>query len=220
MDNNIELFDSKYIDTKLGLKYLNNNKNLYLKILKNFVNRYKDLEIELLDDEKLKDTLHTIKGLSATLGMTELSQLATTIYKMQNRDKLSNFSKILQLIINELQTKLKDDKQKTILIIDDKVIDIDILYELLVEKFDIIVTLDKKSALESIESEEISTILLEANMLHVDTVDIYNSIKSKMIPIIFITDKSEKIIEEHNTYISKPFHKKELIECIKSHQKS
>ena len=223
MDDSIELFDSKYIDTRLGLKYLNNNKKLYLKILKNFVNRYRDLDVEELDDDRLKDTLHTIKGLSATLGMSELSELAKSIYEMQNRDKLSEFSMILQLIMDELQTKLQDKKQKTILIINDKVIDIDILFELLVDSYDIIVALDKESALESIASEDISTILLESDMLHVDSLDIYNSISSKMIPIIFIRDsledssKKDTIDIESHSYISKPFNRNELINCINSH---
>ncbi|MCK4440507.1 MAG: hypothetical protein KAU90_00780, partial [Sulfurovaceae bacterium] len=63
MNNKKELLDFKYIDTELGLQYLNGNKELYFKILKNFLNRYKDLQIEILDNDKLNNTIHTIKGL-------------------------------------------------------------------------------------------------------------------------------------------------------------
>jgi len=206
MINKKEFLDFKYIDTKLGLQYLNGNKELYFKILKNFVNRYKDLKIELLDDDKLNSTIHTIKGLSATLGMTELTQIATTINETNKQNKLPEFSKNLKFILEELQAKLKDDKPKIILIITDKIIDIDILVELLGDKHDVIVALDKITALEAIEAEEISTILLE-----VDMIDIYDDIKSKSIPIIFTIDNLEKISNiNYIDYITKPFNKKEL----------
>ena len=208
MNNKKELLHFKHIDTELGLQYLNGNEELYFKILKNFVNRYKDLQIEILDNDKINNTIHTIKGLSATLGMTELSQIATSINenKKYEKDKLIKFSTKLQLIIDELQIKLQDDKPKTILIITDKIIDIDILVELLGDKHDVIVALDKITALEAIESEEISTILLE-----VDMIDIYNDIKSKSIPIIFTIDNLEKISNINSiNYITKPFNKKEL----------
>jgi len=212
MNNKKELLELKYIDTKLGLEYLNNNEELYFKILKNFVNRYKDLQIETLNNDKLKNTIHTIKGLSATLGMTELSERATTLNKEKRyeKDKLIEFSTKLKLIIDELQTKLQEDKPKTILIITDKIIDIDILIEILGEKHDVIVALDKTMALEAIESEDISLILLE-----VDMIDIYNDIKSKSIPIIFTIDNIEEISNINSKkYITKPFNKKELEKYI------
>lgn len=198
----------KYIDTELGLQYLNGNEELYFKILKNFVNRYKDLQIEILDRDKLDNTIHTIKGLSATLGMTKLSEIATKLNekKIYEKDKLIEFSKKLQLIIDELEIKLQDDKPKTILIITDKIIDIDILIEILGDKHDVIVALDKTMALEAIETENISLILFE-----IDMIDIYDDIKSKSIPIIFTIDKLEKISNINSmNYITKPFNKKEL----------
>ncbi len=221
MDNNIDFFNSKYINTQLGLKYLNNNKKLYLKILKNFVNRYKDLNIETLNRDSLKDTIHTIKGLSATLGMSTLSQLATTIYQTNNINLLPEFSKELTNITDELDTKFKTYKQKTILIISDKVIDIDILFELLVEKYDIIVALDKKSAIESINTENISTIILETEMINCNSLDIYQSIRLKKIPTLFIIDdlKNTNITDKIPLHqiIQKPFNKKKLINLINTH---
>jgi len=214
MINKKELLELKYIDSKLGLEYLNGNIELYYKILKNFVNRYKDLQIETLDKDKLKNTIHTIKGLSATLGMTELSELATSLNreKIYEKDKLAEFSMKLELIIKELQIKLQDEKPKTILIITDKIIDIDILVEILGDKHDVIVALDNQTALEAIESEDISLILLEIDMMA-----IYNDIKSKSIPIIFTIDNPEKISNINSIdYITKPFNKKELEKYINS----
>jgi len=209
MINKKELLEFKYIDTELGLEYLNGNIELYYKILKNFLNRYKDLKIEILDNDKLNNTLHTIKGLSATLGMTKLSKIAEAI-NSGSKDRIDEFSITLELILDELKIKLKSDKPKTILIITDKIIDIDILVELLGDKHDIIVALDKATALEAIETEKISTILLE-----VDMIDIYDDIKSKSIPIIFTIDNLEKISNINSiNYIIKPFNKKELEEHI------
>jgi len=212
MINKKELLELKYIDTELGLEYLNGNIELYHKILKNFVNRYKDLQIETLDKDKLKNTIHTIKGLSATLGMTELSEIATTLNrdKIYEKNELIEFSIKLELIIEELQIKLQEEKPKTILIITDKIIDIDILVEILGDKHDIIVALDKTMGLEAIESEDISLILLEVDMM-----DIYDDIKSKSIPIIFTIDNLEKISNINSMkYITKPFNKKELEKYI------
>jgi len=212
MNNKKEPLKFKYIDTQLGLEYLNGNIDLYYKILKNFINRYKDLQIEILDRDKLKNTIHTIKGLSATLGMIELSELATLLNreKIYKKDKLDEFSMKLALIIEELQIKLQEEKPKTILIITDKIIDIDILVEFLGDKHDIIVALDNQTALEAIDSEDISLILLEVDMMN-----IYNDIKSKSIPIIFTIDNLEKISNINSIkYITKPFNKKELEKCI------
>jgi len=212
MINKKELLELKYIDTELGLEYLNGNIELYHKILKNFVNRYKDLQIETLDKDKLKNTIHTIKGLSATLGMTELSEIATTLNreKIYGKNELTEFSIKLELIIEELQIKLQEEKPKTILIITDKIIDIDILVEILGDKHDVIVALDNQTALEAIETEDISLILLE-----IDMIDIYDDIKSKSIPIIFTIDNLEKISNINSMkYITKPFNKKELEKYI------
>jgi len=219
----IELIDFKYIDTKLGLSYLNNNKKLYFKILKNFLNRYKDLKIELLDSNNLNDTLHTIKGLSATLGMTTLHNITKSIYETKDKSKLSHFSDNLFLVIEELQTKLKEEEQKTILIINDNIIDIDIMVDFLESKYDIIVALDKETAIESIESENVSIILLEADMISTDAFKLYYSIKSKKIPIIFTINKIKQDIINKilamttSEYITKPFNKKELLKFINSH---
>ncbi len=54
MNSNTIIPYFQYIDTDVGLKYLNNNRELYIKILNNFLNRYRDLKIEILEDGELK----------------------------------------------------------------------------------------------------------------------------------------------------------------------
>ncbi|CAA6820816.1 MAG: SENSORY TRANSDUCTION HISTIDINE KINASE [uncultured Sulfurovum sp.] len=103
MHNEIKLPNSPYIDTQLGLKYLNGNRKLYSKVLNSFFTRYKDLEISTLTENELKNTMHTIKGLSATLGMKELSTLAETLNESITEELLLKFSKTLKLIMYDLR---------------------------------------------------------------------------------------------------------------------
>ncbi|CAA6809452.1 MAG: SENSORY TRANSDUCTION HISTIDINE KINASE [uncultured Sulfurovum sp.] len=94
--------NSKYINTNLGLKYLNGNKKLYNKVLKSFLIRYQFLELDKLNNEKFTSTIHTIKGLSLTLGMEKLSLLSTQLHQKKNEQSLKEFSEVLSIIISDL----------------------------------------------------------------------------------------------------------------------
>ena len=72
-DLKIKLIHSSLINTNVGLNYFNNNKSLYLKILLSFTQRYENLNLKNLNSEELERTLHTIKGLTLTLGMTPIA---------------------------------------------------------------------------------------------------------------------------------------------------
>jgi PleD family two-component response regulator len=107
---------------------------------------------------------------------------------------------------------LESKNIKTILIINDKIIDIDILVELLGEKYDVIVALDEKSALDTLEFEEISAIILDSSMQNIDISKLYGNIARRGIPILFIMDGlNENLLQEFsnidlNGQITKPFH--------------
>jgi HPt (histidine-containing phosphotransfer) domain-containing protein len=217
MNNNINLPYFQHIDTTLGLKYLNGNKKLYLKILNNFLDRYKNLRIEELNSEELKDTIHTIKGLSSTLGMVSLSSLAKIIHNTSNREKLFEFSKNLVLVIDELQTELKDNKRETILIIDDISDDIDILINFLGDKHDIIVALDEVDALEIVKTEEVSLVLLYTNTANGEIKTINKVLKQNSTPTIFMVDSFDYNQIEYKNCIKKPFDIDKLKKLINSH---
>jgi len=223
--DNIKLPYFQYIDTNIGLKYLNNNKKLYLKILNNFLNRYRDLKIETLNSSELKDIIHSIKGLSSTLGMKNLSHLATAIHNNNKMDRLPKFSKELSLVIDELKIELDIQKVKTILLIDDKIIDIDILVEIFDDKYDVIVALDESSAIDAIESENISIVLLDTTISNVDVFRLYDELEAKTLPVLFIVDTLDedmlKDISNKGCYnhITKPFHIDKLEKCINNHLK-
>ena len=96
--------NSRYINTTLGLKYLNNNQQLYLKILNRFVERYKEFNIHHLKEEEFKTQMHTLKGLSSTLGMERLSELAQILEEKLSPETLEEFTTILTSILTTLHS--------------------------------------------------------------------------------------------------------------------
>jgi len=113
-----------------------------------------------------------------------------------------------------------NDKKPTILVVDDTEINIDILLELLSDEYDIIVSLDGKSAIQSVKEDSIDLILLDIMMPDMDGYEVCEIIKSdentRDIPIIFITAKTDedsigKAYEVGGIdYVTKPFKAREL----------
>jgi chemotaxis protein histidine kinase CheA len=97
------LLNSKNINSSLGLKYLNHNEKLYLKILNNFFIRYENLNVVLLDPIKLKSTMHTFKGIAASLGMEDLTLLAHELHESPNERAMVEFSHLLKETLEELK---------------------------------------------------------------------------------------------------------------------
>lgn len=96
----IKLPNTPYIDTALGLRYCNNNHHLYFKVLKNFVKRYQNLNLVEVKDRKR--TIHTLKGITATLGMTSLSKQLIELEKSFNSTLANHFQQELFNIVNEI----------------------------------------------------------------------------------------------------------------------
>jgi len=119
------------------------------------------------------------------------------------------------------------DNQKTILIVDDTELNINILMELLEDKYDLLAALDGEDALEIIAEEDIDLILLDIMMPGIDGFEVARRLKSdhktSHIPIIFITAKTddESIEEAYDIggvdYITKPFRAREVLSRIQNH---
>jgi len=119
-----------------------------------------------------------------------------------------------------------ENEMKTILVVDDTKTNIEILLELLSNKYDIIVALNGETALEIIEEEKIDLVLLDIMMPNMDGYEVCKVLKNnpkynaKNIPIIFITaltdeDGIEKAYEVGGSdYVTKPFKQKELMARI------
>jgi len=111
--------------------------------------------------------------------------------------------------------------RKTILVVDDTKENVEILIELLSERYDVMVALDAKSGIDIVKEERPDLILLDIMMPEMDGYEMCEILKSdettQTIPIIFITAKTdEKSIEKAYDigavdYVSKPFKSKELL---------
>ena len=114
---------------------------------------------------------------------------------------------------------------KTILIVDDSVINLNILENIL-DEYDIIVATDAETALSIMEQEEVNLILLDIVMPDMDGYEVCEKLKdnekTSRIPIIFITSKTdEDSIEKAydvgaSDYVTKPFKPKELLARVKT----
>ncbi|KIM05855.1 MAG: hypothetical protein KN64_01460 [Sulfurovum sp. AS07-7] len=120
------------------------------------------------------------------------------------------------------------DKIETILVVDDTPLNIEILLELLSQKYDdILVATDGKTALEIAFSEKIDMILLDIMMPDMDGFTVCQRLKendkTKDIPVIFITAKTDEDSIERAydiggvDYITKPFRAKEVLSRIATH---
>ncbi len=113
---------------------------------------------------------------------------------------------------------------KTILIIDDTVENLDILGELLIQ-YDIVDAISAEDALDIIKHEEIDLILLDIMMPNMDGFEmctiLKNNSETKDIPVIFITAKTDEdsIEKAYDVggidYVTKPFKPKELLARVK-----
>ena len=120
-------------------------------------------------------------------------------------------------------------EEKTILIVDDTELNIEILMTLLGEKYDLLGATNGEDALEMVEEEKIDLILLDIMMPDMDGYEVCSKLKanpkSAHIPVIFITAKTdEDSIEKAYSiggvdYITKPFRSREVFSRISNHLK-
>ncbi len=111
-------------------------------------------------------------------------------------------------------------ENKTILVVDDTIENLDILGVLL-EKYDVIDAINGEDALEILDDEKVDLILLDIMMPDMDGYEVCKRLKenenTKDIPVVFITAKSdEDSIEKAYDiggidYVTKPFKPKELL---------
>lgn len=120
------------------------------------------------------------------------------------------------------------DRNETILAVDDKKENLDVLLDIL-DDFDVIPVTSGEKALEIMKQEEVSLILLDIVMPNMDGYEVCKFLKSqphtKNIPIIFTTAKTdeESISKAYqagaNDYVSKPLKRSEVIARIQTQLK-
>lgn len=91
------------IDTKIGLSHMAEDDKLYLKILHDFYNHYKNFNLDQLDDETFIREIHTINSLSANIGAKSLHTISKALDSTHNKMLLPHFYKTLHQVIDELK---------------------------------------------------------------------------------------------------------------------
>jgi len=105
-DNNThELPEFKTLDKEYGLNLVMGNTNAYMQILKGMT-KYKEINFEELDNEELKRTMHTLKGLTASAGALYLSQIAKEIEESLKREMIPQFVTKLNEMITEIEENI------------------------------------------------------------------------------------------------------------------
>ncbi|WP_020587636.1 transporter substrate-binding domain-containing protein [Desulfobacter curvatus] len=107
-EEKITLPGFELIDVAKGLKNMAGNKTLYKKIICDFKDAYKGLNIEDLDDDLLKKTTHTIKGLSANIGATALHKVAKILDETRDKTLVPEFNETLARLIAEIEEKMPE----------------------------------------------------------------------------------------------------------------
>jgi len=115
---------------------------------------------------------------------------------------------------------------KTILIVDDTIENLDILSELL-EAYDVVETTSGVDALEIVNNQEIDLILLDIIMPNLNGFEVCQKLKShpktSKIPIIFLSAKSSQDDIQKGfeigavDYVTKPFNPTELLSRVQTH---
>jgi putative two-component system response regulator len=121
-----------------------------------------------------------------------------------------------------------ESNRSTILIVDDISENIDVLYNLLKDDYEIKVAKSGKIALDLAKNDsEIDLILLDVMMPEMDGFEVcerlHSSNATKNIPVIFVTSQGEEVEEQHGfdlgavDYITKPIKHSIVLSRVKTH---
>jgi len=100
----------KHIDTDLGKSYMLDNPEKYDEILGKFYDRFVGFgdevkEVFETNPSELKELLHSLKGLSATIGATKLSETCERVRYAPNIDNLKAFLDELNAVMMEIKQR-------------------------------------------------------------------------------------------------------------------
>ena len=112
MKSELELLNFDTIDSELGLRHLAGNKKLYIKILGDFHNNYRDYNVDDLEDAEFSRAIHTLKGLSANIGAISLCNITKEIDESQDRTNLTPLYFELGKVLEELKFTTNEDRLK------------------------------------------------------------------------------------------------------------
>jgi len=114
-NEDIEFPDFQHINIDAGLNNLVGNRALYLNILKDFCQQYSDFDADAHDIKELEMHVHTLKGLSASIGASSLHDIINRIENSPKDEELLKLLSIeLKLVTNELSELEENPVQEEI----------------------------------------------------------------------------------------------------------
>lgn len=99
----IDIPEFANINTEVGLNHLGDNKSLYIEILKDFYKQYKEFTLDGLEDAEIKMQIHTLKGLSASIGAETLNDISKRIDVSLDKNLFNLLYIELNFVIDELK---------------------------------------------------------------------------------------------------------------------
>ena len=102
-ETNLPEFEN--IDKEYALKLVLGDKKIFVNILKGLV-KYKDINMESLNDKEFKRATHTIKGVSASAGALNLNSITKQLDESQDKDYLPEFYQELSKVVKEIEDKI------------------------------------------------------------------------------------------------------------------
>lgn len=106
------IYELPGIDVKIGLKTTMNKEEMYRRFLKKFVDDQKEFEQEFrthIDNQDMEEatrTAHTLKGVAANMGMTDLQQAALKL-EMACKENSNQVDELLQLTMERMTIVLE-----------------------------------------------------------------------------------------------------------------
>ncbi len=144
------------LDIQAGIKQLEGNKDLYIKLLKKFAECNYDLAEKITDtlanneEKKARILAHSTKGVSGSIGATELylasAALEVAITQGKTENALQDFVAILKTVLRSIAALLHDREHDSLAA--EKDVDLEILFPLL-DKLDACLRAGDFNALES-----------------------------------------------------------------------
>ena len=107
-ENDIIIPKFIHIDTKIGLQYTAENKKLYLKILHNFYSDFHNINLNQINSDVYKRTLHTLKGLSSNIGAIKLNKSVKALEETEDRSLIIPLEIELKKVLDELTVLTKE----------------------------------------------------------------------------------------------------------------
>ncbi len=110
-----------YLNIKIGIKQLEGNKELYIKLLRKFTECNQDLaekiadRLEHNDNKKARLMAHSIKGVAGSIGAKELylasAALEAAIMQGETENALHDFTTTLETVLHSIGALLHDQKK-------------------------------------------------------------------------------------------------------------